>query len=109
MSRYPFSKKPRVKPPLKNEADPYFARLAEERFQLAKRLDQQGKKDEAEIIFKELIASFRRLRLNPSNLLASYGFLLLNQSRFDEAEKACKESINSNPEQSEAHINLVVI
>jgi protein O-GlcNAc transferase len=109
MSRYPFSKKPRVKPPLKNEADPYFARLAEDRFQLAKRLDQQGKKDEAEIIFKELIASFRRLRLNPSNLLASYGFLLLNQSRFDEAEKACKESIKCNPEQSEALINLGVI
>ena len=109
MSRYPFSKKQRVTPPLKYEADPYFARLAEERFQLAKRFEQEGKKDEAESIFKELIASFRRLRLNPSNLWASYGFLLLNQSRFDEAEKACKESLKSNPDQLEAHINLGVV
>lgn len=109
MRRYPFSKKPRTAPPLKYEADPYFARLAEERFQIAKRLEQEGKKDEAESIFKELIASFRRLRLNPSNLWASYGFLLLNQSRFEEAEKACKESLKCNPEQLEAHINLGVI
>lgn len=109
MPRYPFSKKPRIQPPLKFDADPYFARVSEERFQLAKRLDQEGKKGEAEAIFKELIASFRRLRLNPSNLLASYGFALLNQNRLAEAEKACKQSLKCNPDQLEAHINLAVI
>jgi len=83
--------------------------VAEQRFQEAKSLQQEGRCEEAEAIYRELIAAFRRLRLNPSNLYASLGFTQLNCHRFAECEEALKLSLKHNPEQLEAHINLTAL
>ncbi len=91
---------------LKREADPFFARVAEQRFNEAKTLQQEGRTEESEIIYRELIAAFRRLQLNPSNLYASLGFAQSNRQDFTESEKTLKLSLKHNPDQLEAHINL---
>ncbi len=108
MKRYPFHN-PRAgrKPP--QQTDVYFAKIAEERFQLAKRLHAQGENEKAEAIFKELIASFRRLKLNPSHLYASYGWLLMNLRRLDEAERVLNLGIEAEPDLLEAHVNLSAV
>jgi protein O-GlcNAc transferase len=107
--RYPFAKTRQAPKILKREADPFFARVAEQRFNAAKALQQEGRNDEAETIYHELIAAFRRLQLNPSNLYASLGFAQLNRQDFEGSEKTLKLSLKHNPDQLEAHINLAAL
>jgi tetratricopeptide (TPR) repeat protein len=106
MGRYPFAKTRETPKTLRREADPFFARVAEKRFNEAKSLQQAGRCEEAEVVYRELIAAFRRLQLNPSNLYASLGFTQLNRQDFAESEKSLKLSRKHNPDQLEAHINL---
>jgi protein O-GlcNAc transferase len=109
MARYPFAPRRQPAKTLKRESDPFFARLAEVRFLGAKTLQQQGRAEEAEAIYRELIAAFRRLQLNPSNLYASLGFTQLNRRHFSECEESLKLSLKHNPDQLEAHINLAAL
>jgi protein O-GlcNAc transferase len=101
---------PRTSHKLPNhQGDAYFVKVAEERFRLAKRLHEQGENEKAEAIFKELIGTFRRLRLNASHLYASYGWLLLNLQRFEEAERVLHLSVEAEPGLLEAHVNLSAV
>jgi len=109
MGRYPFGQTRQRPKTLKREADPFFARVAERRFHEAKALQQEGRFDDAETIYWELIAAFRRLQLNPSNLYASLGFTQLNRQHFAECEETLKLSLKHNPDQLEAHINLTAL
>src|SRR5579862_1768838 len=102
MARYPFAPRRQQARTLKRESDPFFARLAEVRFLEAKALQQEGRAEEAEVIYQELIAAFHRLQLNPSNLYASLGFTQLNRRHFSECEKSLKLSLKHNPDQLEA-------
>ena len=109
MGRYPFGKKRQKPKVVKREADPFFARVAEQRFCEAKALQQEGRPEEAEAVYRELIAAFHRLELNPSNLYASLGFTQLNRQRWAESEESLKLSLKHNPDQLEAQINLSAV
>ncbi|MGA7413966.1 MAG: hypothetical protein WBW33_26045 [Bryobacteraceae bacterium] len=109
MGRYPFAPRRQTAKTLKRESDPFFARVAERRFHEAKALQQEGRSEEAETVYRELIAAFRRLQLNPSNLYASLGFTQLNRQHFAECEETLKLSLKHNPDQLEAHINLAAL
>lgn len=109
MGRYPFAPRRQTAKTLKRESDPFFARVAERRFHEAKALQQEGRSEEAEAVYRELIAAFRRLQLNPSNLYASLGFTQLNRQHFAECEETLKLSLKHNPDQLEAHINLAAL
>ncbi len=109
MKRYPFHNPRASRKILRIDGDAYFGKIAEERFQLAKRLHGEGENEKAEAIFKELIGTFRRLRLNASHLLATYGWLLMNLRRLDEAERILRLSLDAEPGLLEAHVNLAAV
>ena len=109
MKRFPFHNPRASRKPLKIEGDVFFTRMCEERFELAKQLHCQGENERAEAIFKELIATFRRLHLNPSHLYASYAWLLMDTQRLEEAERVLHLSVQAEPDLLEAHVNLSAV
>lgn len=109
MRRYPFAQTRHGPKIVKREADQFFVRVAERRFCEAKALQQEGRPEEAESIYRELIAAFHRRQLNPSNLYASLGFLQLNRQHMAECEETLKLSLKHNSDQLEAHINLAAL
>ena len=66
---------------------------------------QEGKLEEAEHLYKEI------LKTNPNNLTAmnNLGILLRSLGRFDEAEASYKKVIELKPDYVEAHNNLGVL
>lgn len=84
-----------------------FARRAlEKRFADGKTLELQGHFGDAEKVYRELLASFERMHMNPGTPYAALGYTLVCQGKWEEAERVLKRSIKLEPKLLESHVNL---
>ncbi len=90
-------------------ADPRVVRTLEARFQEGKACESAKDFATAEKIYREIVASFERNRFNAAAPNAALGYALLNQRKFEEAEKVLKKSAQQNTIFLEAHANLAVL
>ena len=81
----------------------------EKRFEIGKSFEKAGSFGDAENVYRELVGSFDRLRLNSATPNAALGFALLSQGKHEEAEKVLKRSLAQDAALLEAHINLGAI
>ncbi|HEX4808242.1 MAG TPA: tetratricopeptide repeat protein [Bryobacteraceae bacterium] len=84
-----------------------FARRAlERRFADGKALELQGRFADAEKVYRELVASFERQRINSGTPCAALAYTLVCQAKWEEAERILKRSIKLEPKILESHVNL---
>lgn len=87
----------------------HVIRDLERRFQEGKALELAKDFAGAEKIYRELVASFERNRFNAATPNAALGYVLLNQRKFEDAERALRRSTKLNPDLLEAYANLAAV
>ena len=87
----------------------HVIRDLERRFQEGKALELAKDFAGAEKIYRELVASFERNHFNAATPNAALGYVLLNQRKFDDAERVLRRSTKLNPELLEAYANLAAV
>ncbi len=81
----------------------------ERRFQEGKALELEKDFAGAEKIYRELVASFERNHFNAATPSAALGYVLLNQKKFEDAEKILRRSVKLNPNLLEGYANLAAL
>jgi protein O-GlcNAc transferase len=79
------------------------------RFREGKALELAKDFSGAEKVYRELVASFERNHFNAATPNAALGYVLLNQRKFEEAERALRRSTKLNPDLLEAYANLAAV
>lgn len=90
-------------------ANPHVVRTLEARFAEGKRYESANDFATAEKIYREIVATYARNRLNSATPNAALGYALLSQKRFDEAEKVLQKSIEQDSNLLEAQANLAAV
>jgi len=87
----------------------HVTRNLERRFKDGKALESAKNFAGAERVYRELVAAFERNHFNAATPNAALGYVLLNQKRFEDAERALRRSAKLNPNLLEAYANLAAV
>lgn len=102
-------KKKRAAAPGQPISNSHVIRDLERRFQEGKALELAKDFANAEKIYRELVASFERNHFNAATPYAALGYVLLNQKKFEDAERVLRRSVKLNPDLLEAYANLAAV
>lgn len=95
--------------PVQSGGQSHVVRDLERRFQEGKALELAKDFAGAEKVYRELVAIFERNHFNAATPNAALGYVLLNQRKFEDAEKALRRSSKQNPDLLEAYSNLAAL
>jgi len=87
-------------------ANPHVVRALEDRFQEGKRYEAAKNFLAAEKIYREVVNTYVRHGYSPAVPNAALGYALLNQRKFEEAEKVLKTSASQDPTLFHPYANL---